>query len=331
MPNLPPRAASNVREEEEELQLALALSMADVDVKKQQQQQQIQRQRTESVNESLSQAHRDPYATSLASASASTASGSRVKSSRETMHVKALYDFKGTEEDELPFKQGDTIRVLDSSHKDWWKGTLHGKTGLFPRNYTSMIQAPVDARPMSREEEQLIDTIQDFVASLNDEAGSESGLSVSTDPDDPLQKKYFEALLQRPKLIKRLQTITEQRDELESLSKQLKSALETYQRLYTAAQSTPSYGYYASGSGSGGGNASVNVGRGSVVGAGGSVVTRLAMPQSTPPPGFPPGGTWIAASPSPHHYQGQPPHAYWGTSYPSSYGYNVWPGNRPPS
>ena len=52
-----------------------------------------------------------------------------------TPKVKALYDFVPTESGELGFCRGDIITVLDSVYKDWWRGELHGKTGIFPVNY----------------------------------------------------------------------------------------------------------------------------------------------------------------------------------------------------
>lgn len=54
------------------------------------------------------------------------------------VHVKALYDFTAEESDELGFKAGDIIEVLDRSDVSWWRGRLRGNTGLFPANYTMM-------------------------------------------------------------------------------------------------------------------------------------------------------------------------------------------------
>lgn len=56
-----------------------------------------------------------------------------------TVQVKALYDFTAEEEDELGFRAGDVIEVLDRSEASWWKGRLRGQTGLFPANYTSLL------------------------------------------------------------------------------------------------------------------------------------------------------------------------------------------------
>jgi hypothetical protein len=46
-----------------------------------------------------------------------------------------LYDFQPTEQGELGFQKGDIVRVIESVYRDWWKGELRGKTGIFPVNY----------------------------------------------------------------------------------------------------------------------------------------------------------------------------------------------------
>lgn len=59
----------------------------------------------------------------------------RTKGRPAPMRVRALYDFEPNEDGELAFKEGDVVKVLESVYKDWWKGELHGKTGIFPTNY----------------------------------------------------------------------------------------------------------------------------------------------------------------------------------------------------
>lgn len=51
--------------------------------------------------------------------------------------VKALYDFSSEDIDDLSFKMGDLIEVLDSSDQyGWWIGkNSKGKKGNFPSNY----------------------------------------------------------------------------------------------------------------------------------------------------------------------------------------------------
>ncbi|KAL1005659.1 hypothetical protein UPYG_G00061930 [Umbra pygmaea] len=52
------------------------------------------------------------------------------------MQVKALYDFMAEEKDELSFRAGEVIEVLERTDESWWKGRVKGRIGLFPTNYT---------------------------------------------------------------------------------------------------------------------------------------------------------------------------------------------------
>lgn len=54
--------------------------------------------------------------------------------------VVALYDLEAEADDELSFKAGDVVEVLESGDDGWWKGRCNGQVGLFPVNY-------VDATP----------------------------------------------------------------------------------------------------------------------------------------------------------------------------------------
>lgn len=49
---------------------------------------------------------------------------------------KALFDFTGSNNDEISFKTGDIISVIDAIDKGWWLGELNSKRGIFPVNYT---------------------------------------------------------------------------------------------------------------------------------------------------------------------------------------------------
>lgn len=54
--------------------------------------------------------------------------------------VQAMFDFVGREEDELSFKVGDIINVLEYSDvDDWWRGTLGKNSGIFPSNYVQEV------------------------------------------------------------------------------------------------------------------------------------------------------------------------------------------------
>jgi signal transducing adaptor molecule len=53
--------------------------------------------------------------------------------------VRALHTFEPTEPGELAFEKGDIIKVVDRGYKDWWRGQLKGRTGIFPVNYVVRI------------------------------------------------------------------------------------------------------------------------------------------------------------------------------------------------
>jgi len=53
--------------------------------------------------------------------------------------VRAVFKFKGTNNDELKFKKGDIITITQKEDGGWWEGTLDGKTGWFPSNYVEEL------------------------------------------------------------------------------------------------------------------------------------------------------------------------------------------------
>jgi hypothetical protein len=52
----------------------------------------------------------------------------------QTPFVEALFDFKGQDPEDLDFKKGDIIVVLETKYREWWKGWLRSKVGVFPVN-----------------------------------------------------------------------------------------------------------------------------------------------------------------------------------------------------
>eukprot|EP01147_Barroeca_monosierra_P000666 gene666-7883_t len=52
--------------------------------------------------------------------------------------AKVLYDFEGSEENELSLAAGDVIKVIDKSDNNWWQGvTKNGEEGFFPSSFVT--------------------------------------------------------------------------------------------------------------------------------------------------------------------------------------------------
>ena len=74
-------------------------------------------------------------ASAVATTTTTTTSTSPAPNVNIVTRVRALYTFEPTEPGELAFDKGDVIKVVDRGYKDWWRGQLKGRTGIFPVNY----------------------------------------------------------------------------------------------------------------------------------------------------------------------------------------------------
>ncbi|KFV17041.1 Rho guanine nucleotide exchange factor 6, partial [Pterocles gutturalis] len=97
---------------------------------------------------SLSSAAGGPHADSSSTASQSARvlrrQSKAVEMTENGSHqlvVKARFNFKQTNEDELSVNKGDIIYVTRVEEGGWWEGTLNGKTGWFPSNYVREIKS----------------------------------------------------------------------------------------------------------------------------------------------------------------------------------------------
>jgi len=79
----------------------------------------------------------------------------------DSVKVRAIFKFKGTNNDELKFKKGDIITITQKEDGGWWEGTLDGKTGWFPSNYVEELSDKSKADTAEKEipEEVLVKNI----------------------------------------------------------------------------------------------------------------------------------------------------------------------------
>lgn len=187
------------QKEEEELQMALTLSLQEEERKKK-----------------ASEPPADGPSTSSAAPQQQAAAPIQPVPSGTTAatvsRVRALYDFVPTEPGELEFKRGDVIAVLESVYKDWWRGSLKGKTGIFPLNYVEKLTDPT---PEELQREAQMEA--EVFAEIKNVEKLLTLLSTNSAPreedNEEISKLYHQTLAIRPKLIKLIEKYSQKKGE----------------------------------------------------------------------------------------------------------------------
>ncbi|KAJ2320259.1 ESCRT-0 subunit protein hse1, partial [Coemansia sp. RSA 2702] len=259
---IPKQSDIERQKEEDDLQLALALSLSSVGdaqgaekanyqspaairseiTRKQTVAAASGQSGTGSVTRRTTRAQ-NPAAAPVANTTPAAAPAGDAAAAKRKVQVKALFDFVPTEPGELGFYKGDVIDVLDQKYRDWWKGELRGKHGIFPANFVQPlgdIRADV-AKDMDAE-------VQVFSEAHNIEAllrmlGSVDPLKSNVSDNPEIQRLYSSTWELRPKIIKMIEKYNKKKEELVSLDAQLSKSMRLYDELMQRSVSqTANYG-----------------------------------------------------------------------------------------
>lgn len=58
------------------------------------------------------------------------------------VYAEALWDHVTMDDQELGFKAGDVIEVVDATNKEWWWGRIMDSEGWFPASFVRVGQIP---------------------------------------------------------------------------------------------------------------------------------------------------------------------------------------------
>ncbi|KAK6464354.1 hypothetical protein DFJ63DRAFT_311653 [Scheffersomyces coipomensis] len=147
--------------------------------------------------------------------------------------VRALYDLISYEADELSFRKGDVITVIESVYRDWWRGSLpNGKIGIFPLNYVTPIvnKSPQQVQQELNEENKVLNVdqrkIDKLLAILSTASANPSSIN-----EDEITELYNEIIPLRPQLGKFIDKYNIRKEELGVLNNQLNTEVKYYNEL----------------------------------------------------------------------------------------------------
>lgn len=179
---------------------------------------------------------------------------------KDEKKARALYDFEAVEDNELTFKAGEIVIIIDDSDANWWKGSNHRGEGLFPANFvsTDLNAEPETASERRRsvqfnEEVEVVTSHDDEEHTIVNEISEERidrvlSLLHEADPtspetDHPELPGLEEQVNQMgPMIDAELESVDRRHAQLTRLSTELVDALNLYHQLMHENMSAAAYG-----------------------------------------------------------------------------------------
>ncbi|CAG88447.2 DEHA2E19976p [Debaryomyces hansenii CBS767] len=236
------RSRQDKKKEEDELQRVLKLSLQEYEreqtVKKSylnnkplpQAQNESQYQEQPRQQQQQQQVLQNQPMHSTPTGQQSTQSPAESQTIATVSKVRALYDLISYEPDELSFRKGDIITVIESVYRDWWRGSLvNGKTGIFPLNYVTPVvtKTPQELSRELDEENRLLAVDSKRIDKLLALLSS----NPETINEDEITRLYGDIIPLRTSLGKFIDKYNVRKEELSVLNSQLNNEVKLYNDL----------------------------------------------------------------------------------------------------
>ncbi|KAJ7613020.1 hypothetical protein FB45DRAFT_692250, partial [Roridomyces roridus] len=147
--------------------------------------------------------------------------------------VRALHAFTPTEAGELGFEKGDVIKVVDRGYRDWWRGQLKGRTGIFPVNYVEALPEPTSAELAAEAtaESNVFAQAMNVERLLNLLRAIDPSKGDNLADDEEIQELYRSCMALRPKIVKLIDKYSQKRADLVSMNETFVRARTIFDRM----------------------------------------------------------------------------------------------------
>ncbi|TFY74784.1 hypothetical protein EWM64_g9229, partial [Hericium alpestre] len=158
--------------------------------------------------------------------------------------VCALHTFEPSEPGELAFDKGDIIKVVDRGYKDWWRGQLKGRTGIFPVNYVEPLPEPTPSELAAEAQQESavfaqaanVDRLLTMLRTLDP---AKDNLA----DNEEIQELYRASMALRPKIVKLIDKYSQKRADLVAMNESFVKARTIFDRMMEDSLARHS-GYY---------------------------------------------------------------------------------------